>query len=404
MNIINKKNYNIKKNNISKNAIKVLNRLKKTGYQAYLVGGSVRDLLLGKKPKDFDVTTNATPEQLRKIFRNSRLVGKRFRIAHVMFRTEFIEVSTFRGNQKNISKYQNYKKNKKTINGMLLSDNTFGKIEEDAQRRDITINALYYDITNYSIRDYVQGISDLKQRTIRLIGDPETRYREDPIRILRVIRFSVQLNMKIEEKTAEPISRLANLLKNIPSARLFNEIIKLLETGKSYDIYQKIKQFNLFQLLSLFPKIKMSTHTKNLIQLISTITLKTIDNNIQKKINNNFIPEFFFSAILWYIQIEMTMNIQKEKKIEKKEAFLFSINKILSEFSLLLALPKQIISTIKEIWKSQFYIEKIFNDINVKLPNKKIFHQSCQLLLLRAETEKNMQLYKIFQYLINQSK
>ncbi|CAL4320674.1 Poly(A) polymerase I [Buchnera aphidicola (Eriosoma lanigerum)] len=405
MNIITKKKYHITKKKISTNAIKVLHRLKQTGYQAYLVGGSVRDLILGKKPTDFDITTNATPEQLRKIFRNCRLVGKRFRIAHVMFRTEFIEVSTFRSNKIHILPHQNHKKHKKNINGMLLNDNIFGKIEEDAQRRDITINALYYDINTNCIKDYVKGMIDLQKKTIRLIGDPETRYREDPIRILRVIRFSVQLNMKIAEKTAEPISRLSMLLKNIPSARLFNEIVKLLKTGVIYKIYQKIQQFNILQSLSLFSKVKLNNHTKKLIQLISVKALKKIDKQIKQKINNTLIPEFLFSTILWYLQKEVAYTVQKEKKIDKNEAFLLSINKVLSEFSSLLALPKQVVLTIKEIWKIQLYIDTSLHDITItKLPNNKIFDQAYQLLLLRAETEKDIKLYTTAQFLINQYK
>ncbi|XRX42461.1 MAG: polynucleotide adenylyltransferase PcnB [Buchnera aphidicola (Eriosoma harunire)] len=404
MNIINITKFHLKKNKISKNAIKVLHRLKKTGYQAYLVGGSIRDLLLEKKPKDFDITTNATPEELRKIFRNCRLVGKRFRIAHVMFRSEFIEVSTFRGPQKNFSKQHNQKRTKNSNNGMLLSDNIFGNIEEDAHRRDITINALYYDIHNHCIRDYVKGMIDLNKKIIRLIGDPETRYREDPIRILRVIRFSVQLNMKISQKTAEPISRLAQLLKNIPSARLFNEIIKLLNTGKIYHIYKKIKQFNLFQSLSLFSTLTLSTKNKRLIKFMSIKILKQIDINIKKNIYNNPTPEFFLSAILWYLLMAITNNFQTEKKIEKHEAFLLSVNNVLSECNTLLSLPKQTIITIKEIWKYQLNIDQILKNKTIKKPNLTILNNTYQLLLLRAETEQNIKLYDIAQYLIHYNK
>ena len=217
--VIPREQHAISRKDISENALKVMYRLNKAGYEAWLVGGGVRDLLLGKKPKDFDVTTNATPEQVRKLFRNCRLVGRRFRLAHVMFGPEIIEVATFRGHHEgNVSDRTTSQRGQ---NGMLLRDNIFGSIEEDAQRRDFTINSLYYSVADFTVRDYVGGMKDLKDGVIRLIGNPETRYREDPVRMLRAVRFAAKLGMRISPETAEPIPRLATLLNDIPPARLF---------------------------------------------------------------------------------------------------------------------------------------------------------------------------------------
>ncbi|MGL4859060.1 MAG: polynucleotide adenylyltransferase PcnB, partial [Enterobacteriaceae bacterium] len=249
--VIPRAEHNISRQAISDNALKVLYRLNKFGFDAYLVGGGVRDLLLEKQPKDFDVATNATPEQVRKLFRNCRLIGRRFRLAHVMFGPEVIEVATFRGHHETPDTDAMQAKQAKS--GMLLRDNVYGTIEEDAIRRDFTINSLYYSAADFSLRDYNGGLNDLRQGIIRLIGNPETRYREDPVRMLRAARFAAKLNMTIASDSARPIPRLATLLKEIPSARLFEESLKLLQTGCGYQTYLLLRQYQLFQ--QLFPLI-----------------------------------------------------------------------------------------------------------------------------------------------------
>ena len=246
---ISRNEHNISRKNISENALKVLYRLNKQGYEAYLVGGCIRDLLLGKKPKDFDIATNATPEQIQKVFRNCRLIGRRFRLAHIMFGKEIIEVATFRGDHDGQSEQTNI--SKRSQSGMLLRDNVYGTIEQDAIRRDFTMNALYYNVKDFTIRDYCGGLNDLKNGIIRLIGDPQTRYREDPVRMLRTIRFAAKLNMKIDQATADPIKTLAPLLKNIPSARLFDESLKLLQSGHGYNTYILLKQYQLLSLIHI---------------------------------------------------------------------------------------------------------------------------------------------------------
>ena len=193
--------------------LKFLYRLNKGGYDAYLVGGGVRDILLGMQPKDFDIVTNATPEQIKGLFRNCRLIGRRFRLAHILFGREIIEVATFRGHHDEDSNCQ--KKSKQSEHGMLLRDNIYGSIEEDAERRDFTINALYYSAIDFNVYDFAGGVADINAKQIKLIGDPETRYREDPVRMLRAIRFANKLNMQISSETKQPIKELAPLLANI---------------------------------------------------------------------------------------------------------------------------------------------------------------------------------------------
>lgn len=216
--VIPRDQHNISRTNISENALKVLYRLHKSGYDAYLVGGCVRDLLLGLEPKDFDVATNASPEEIKALFTNCRLIGRRFRLAHIMFGRDVIEVATFRGHhgdeeaaQQNISK--------QSKDGLLLRDNVYGTIEEDAERRDFTVNAMYYSIADFAIYDFANGAKDLAAGLLRLIGDPATRYREDPVRMLRAVRFATKLGLRIDDATRAPIQELAHLLDNIPAAR-----------------------------------------------------------------------------------------------------------------------------------------------------------------------------------------
>ncbi len=209
--IVPRPEHNISRANISEHALKVLYRLRQENYQAHLVGGGVRDLLLGHEPKDFDIATDATPEQVRQVFRNCRLIGRRFRLAHVHFGRDIIEVATFRG-----SGDDDATANRQLENGMIVRDNIYGTIEEDALRRDFTINALYYDIADFSLVDYTDGLTDLRAGRLRLIGEPEQRYREDPVRMLRAVRFACKLGFAIEPATERPLFQLAHLLARYP--------------------------------------------------------------------------------------------------------------------------------------------------------------------------------------------
>ena len=246
--IITRDEHDISRRDISDNALKVLYRLKDAGYQGFLVGGGVRDILLGKQPKDFDIATDAHPEQVHKLFRNSILIGRRFRLVHVRFGREVIEVATFRASHLSS---ENSNQAKQSESGMLLRDNVYGTVDDDAMRRDFTINAMYYNINGFTIHDFAGGIDDIEKRSIRMIGDPQARYREDPVRMLRAIRFAAKLDFEIESATAEPMHTLGHLLEPIPAARMFEEVLKLLLSGNGEQTYYLLRDYDLFK--CLFP-------------------------------------------------------------------------------------------------------------------------------------------------------
>ncbi|WP_126467925.1 polynucleotide adenylyltransferase PcnB [Pragia fontium] len=381
--IIPRAQHTISRQDISDNALKVLYRLNKSGYEAYLVGGGVRDLLLNKKPKDFDITTNATPEQIRKLFRNCRLIGRRFRLAHIMFGPEIIEVATFRGghsdnNDKDASQQAN--------NGMLLRDNVYGSITEDANRRDFTINSLYYSASDFTLRDFTGGLQDLQQGVIRLIGDPEVRYREDPVRMLRAVRFAAKLDMKIEPATAAPIVHLAHLLNEIPPARLFEEALKLLQSGYGYATYQQLREHHLFE--SLFPIIHRNFTPQgdgNMEKILNQV-LKNTDNRLQngKRVN----PAFLFAAMLWYPLVEHAQKLAQESGLVYYDAFALAMNDILDEQCRTLSIPKRITALVRDIWQLQLRLPRRQGKKAYKLMEHPKFRAAFDLLQLRADIEK----------------
>lgn len=396
--VIPREQHAISRKDISENALKVMYRLNKAGYEAWLVGGGVRDLLLGKKPKDFDVTTNATPEQVRKLFRNCRLVGRRFRLAHVMFGPEIIEVATFRGHHEgNVSDRTTSQRGQ---NGMLLRDNIFGSIEEDAQRRDFTINSLYYSVADFTVRDYVGGMKDLKDGVIRLIGNPETRYREDPVRMLRAVRFAAKLGMRISPETAEPIPRLATLLNDIPPARLFEESLKLLQAGYGYETYKLLCEYHLFQPLfqPLFPTITryFTENGDSPMERIIEQVLKNTDTRIHNDMRVN--PAFLFAAMFWYPLLETAQKIAQESGLTYHDAFALAMNDVLDEACRSLAIPKRLTTLTRDIWQLQLRMSRRQGKRAWKLLEHPKFRAAYDLLALRAEVERNAELQRLVKW------
>ncbi|MEP2600152.1 MAG: polynucleotide adenylyltransferase PcnB, partial [Paraglaciecola sp.] len=339
---------------ISDNALKVLYRLHNSGYQAYLVGGCVRDILLGKEPKDFDVTTDATPEQIKGLFRNCRLIGRRFRLAHIVFGREIIEVATFRGHHQNNDDDES-KLSKQSDHGQLLRDNVFGTIEEDAQRRDFTINAMYYNIADYSISDFAGGMQAIKDRKIALIGDPETRYREDPVRMLRAVRFAAKLNMTISKESAEPIKAMAPLMANIPPARLFEEVLKLLLSGQGLETYKLLSQFHLFE--PLFPQLApLLVHPEgkesNFVELVLTNT----DNRINT--GQRVTPAFIFAAFMWYPLEERCQQLMAEGGLNHFDAFNLALIDVMHRQIQRIMIPKRFSIPVRDIWQLQNRLPK----------------------------------------------
>ncbi|QIR16088.1 polynucleotide adenylyltransferase PcnB [Shewanella aestuarii] len=373
--------HDISRRQISENALKVLYRLHKSGFKAYLVGGGVRDILLGLQPKDFDVVTNATPEEIKKLFRNCRLVGRRFRLAHIVFGRDVIEVATFRGhhgeNSDNISK--------SNAQGRLLRDNVYGEIDEDAERRDFTINALYYDISDFSIRSYGGGISDLNARKIRLIGDPETRYREDPVRMLRAIRFATKLDMQIDSVTASPIKQLAPLLADIPAARMYEEVIKLFFSGKAQATYKMMQEYGLFA--PLFPQISrlIAEDPKGNTAKMLDAVMKSTDDRVNQ--DKPVTPAFFYAALLWYPLIQRADDIAVESGLPIYDANVAAMGDVMEEQCRTVSIPRRFSTPAKDIWQLQLRFERSQGTRAFKLLEHPKFRAAYDLLLLRGEAE-----------------
>lgn len=334
----------ISRKQISPNALRVLYRLKEAGFGAYLVGGAVRDLLLGGSPKDFDVATDATPDQVRGLFRNCRLIGRRFRLAHVMYGSEVIEVATFRANVDDGSG------DRELEDGRLVRDNVYGSIEDDAIRRDFTVNAMYYAIEDFSVRDYVDGFADLEARRMRLIGDPDERYREDPVRMLRAVRLAAKLGFEIEASTAEPIPRLAGLLAQAPPARLFDEALKLFLGGHGEAAFLRLEQHGL--LSSLLPEtcaVLEGAAGEASRQLILQALANT---DLRVRENRPVTPAFLFAALLWPAYQHEVVRLESQG-LDPAVAHQRAADRVTLHQIERIALPRRFSTPMHEIWALQ---------------------------------------------------
>ena len=369
------------------------------------MGGGVRDILLGQKPKDFDIATNATPDEIKALFRNCRLIGRRFRLAHIVFGREIIEVATFRGHHDSASEKEKSctKTSKQSEDGMLLRDNIYGTIDEDAERRDFTINALYYSSKDFKIFDFANGVQDVKDKVIRLIGDPETRYREDPVRMLRAIRFATKLDMEIAVETRKPISELSPLMANIPAARMFEEFLKMFISGKAVANYHQLREYNLFSYF--FPAVaqnlpKLNTTKKNEPngdELLERFIIQAMTNT-DKRINNKqrVTPAFLFAAMLWYPLQHYIKQINLHNQMSPQDAFFAALSEIMPEQQRSISIPKRFQSVMKDIWILQEKLVRREGKKAFKTFEHPKFRAGYDFLLLRAQIEtENTQLVEL---------
>jgi len=416
--IIPRSDHSVSRAHISQNALRVLYRLREGGFQAFLVGGCVRDLLLGLEPKDFDVSTDALPEEVRRLFRNCRLVGRRFRLAHVFFGRETIEVATFRassapsqaeepvldvdveetevpdivddpvmepeptGRRRDSFEQASDTHRAFDESGRILRDNVYGNIDEDVWRRDFTANSLYYNIADFSLWDYVNGAADIASRTLRMIGDPETRYREDPVRMLRAARFEAKLGFSLDPATAAPIGALAELLGGVPPARLFDETLKLFLTGHGARSYEVLRRRGL--LAALLPTVDAyaAAHPGNLVEQLVVQGLRNTDERVAA--DKPITPTFLF-ALLLYGPIAGIIEAMPPEQWHETGAILDACDQAMREAQSRIAIPRRFALGVREMFALQPRLEHPRGRRALRVLEHPRFRASYDLLLLRAK-------------------
>ncbi len=372
-----RKSHGIRKSQISSAAIKTCEGLHKAGFEAYVVGGAVRDLLMGFKPKDFDVATNATPEQVNQTFRRSRVIGRRFRIVHVMWGSETIEVTTFRGHHQGESSADDAAV---SDSGRIIRDNIFGSIEEDAARRDFTANALYYDPAKEEVLDFHDGVADIKANLLRIIGDPETRYREDPVRLLRAVRLSAKLGLKIETATQKPIAKLVDLLQEVSPSRLFDEMLKLFLSGHAMESINTLRAQHLHHgLLPLLDVVLEQPLGEKFVML----ALENTDRRIESGKSSN--PSFLFASLLWHEVLVAWKKFMDEGE-HPIPALHLAMNQVIDIQAEKLAIHSRYVATMKEIWAMQPRFEQRAGKRPYSLVAHPRYRAGYDFLLLRCES------------------
>ncbi len=368
----------LKEDKFSKFAIEIVKKLKQSGFQGYLVGGCVRDSLVGIKAKDFDVSTNATPEEVRKIFRSSRIIGKRFRLVHVFSRNELIEVSTFRAHA---SKENNSSGVVKDSEGKILRDNVWGTLEEDCIRRDFSINALYFDPVENQLFDFHNGLQHIQKKILVSIGDPLIRFEEDPVRSLRAIRFSSKLNFKISNDVKDAIYQKGHLLGSISNARMFDEFCKIFLTKNALNNFNKLDSFGVLKYL-----VNSDDYLQKSFNLrFQHAALINTDNRL--KASKSVTPGFLIAALLW----PRLINASKEKGVLNLRKFFRSMDRIIREQQTLTAVPRKFHGYIKDIWSLQLKLETRLGHQPYKILNHPRFRAAYDFLLLREEAANDTQ-------------
>jgi poly(A) polymerase len=365
--------HGISRERISPAARKVCSVLQEGGFKAYVVGGAVRDLLADITPKDYDVATSATPEEVRALFRRSRIIGRRFKIVHVMSGAETIEVSTFRARQ-------DAEGGETDEHGRILRDNVFGSQEEDATRRDFTVNALYYDPTAETILDYHHGVADLQQKTLRMIGDPKVRFREDPVRMLRAVRFGAKLGLAIDPAARHPIREMAILLENVPPARLFDEMLKLLLSGHAVSCLKQLREEGLHHgLLPLLDVILEQPMGERFVWL----ALENTDQRVSQ--GKPVSPGFLFATLLWH-EVLASWAARREAGEPTHPALFAAMDEVLDSQAEKLAITRRIAGDIKEIWALQPRFEKRAGKTPYRLLEQPRYRAAWDFLLLRSQS------------------
>lgn len=372
---ISKRTHGINRKLVSQAALKTTTELQKAGFLAFVVGGAVRDMLLNRVPKDFDVATNATPEQVHRVFRRSRIIGRRFRLVHVMFGNETIEVSTFRG-----SHLAEEGGAQVADSGRILRDNVFGSLEEDAARRDFSVNALYYDPSTEEVWDYHHGYADLKKGVLRIIGNPQTRYREDPVRMLRAVRLSAKLGLKLDTATKAPISAMAELLQDVPQARLFDEMLKLFLSGHAMESANALRAHGLHH--GLLPLLDVALE-QPLGERFVMLALQNTDERVQQ--DKPVSPAFLFAALLWHQVLQAWRKYQAEglRPMPALNQAMHDVSDIQAEQ---LAIPKRFSTNMKEIWDMQPRLENRVGKKPYGIIESPRFRAGYDFLLLRCQS------------------
>ena len=377
--IIGAAKHGIRREDISNGSRRTVETLQQHGYKAYVVGGAVRDLLAGIHPKDYDVATNATPEQVRHCFRRSRIIGRRFQIVHVLMGAETIEVTTFRGHHGEQTQHTGSKAHT-DAHGRLLRDNVFGSEKDDAARRDFTVNALYFDPTSETIIDYHHGVADLKQKTLRIIGDPKTRYREDPVRMLRAVRLAAKLGLTIDPEARRPIREMAELIENIPPSRLFDEMLKLLTSGYAVKCIQQLRTEGLHHgLLPLLDVILEQPLGERFVML----ALENTDRRVREGKPTS--PSFLFATLLWHEVLSKWETIKTSGERPMPALFL-AMDEVLDVQAEKLAITRRIAGDIKDIWALQPRFEQRSGKRPYGVLEQPRFKAGYDFLLLRAES------------------
>lgn len=376
--VISRDQHGISRRNISNGALRVLYRLNEAGYDAFLVGGAVRDLLLGGHPKDFDIATNATPEQVRGLFRNCRLIGRRFRLAHVVFGQEIVEVATFRGigEEGNVDRH--------VIDGRIVRDNVYGSIEEDAIRRDFRVNALYYNIADFSVRDYVGGMADLEKKELHLIGDPELRYREDPVRMLRAVRLAAKLGFLIDESAERPFARVGQLLCDAAPARLFDESLKLFLSGHGLASFRELDRSGLLQFVFPSTAAALRRDRGDEFRHLVEHGLTNTDRRVQA--GKSVTPAFLFAVLLWGGVRERADRAIASGQ-DAVHAWANAADAVIQEQTGRVAIPRRFSLVIEEIWALQPRFEQRMKKRVMRLLGHPRFRAAYDFLVVRGEAD-----------------